>query len=334
MNTNGNLRIQQPLMIAGLARSGTTWLGKLFDAHPRVIYRHEPDRPPLFPSLPLIAGADLATNYAPALKIFAERLPEMTRVLEAGSIPVLRKSEESPAQFQLRRAATITARAAATRLGNIRIPFGSTAGKSSWLREDAPRPLLVWKSVLSVGRLGCLLAAWPRLNVILLIRNPCGVIESRQRGVAQGEISAVSQSDMNSLVNENSELVETLGQRDLLSTPQDYSALRWAIMNSQALEIAAANPGRCRVVRYEDLSMAPTETLQDLFAFSGIVWDPQVERFLTYSRAKDSQRYYGLRRTPEAVDRWRLTLSEDARKRIYRIVGETSAGRMYASTPA
>jgi hypothetical protein len=30
-------------MILGAPRSGTTWLGKIFDSHPRVLYRHEPD---------------------------------------------------------------------------------------------------------------------------------------------------------------------------------------------------------------------------------------------------------------------------------------------------
>src|SRR5690349_19178518 len=29
--------------ILGAPRSGTTWLGKIFDSHPSVLYRHEPD---------------------------------------------------------------------------------------------------------------------------------------------------------------------------------------------------------------------------------------------------------------------------------------------------
>lgn len=31
------------LLIFGIPRSGTTWLGKLFDSHPDIVYLHEPD---------------------------------------------------------------------------------------------------------------------------------------------------------------------------------------------------------------------------------------------------------------------------------------------------
>ena len=31
------------LFIVGMTRGGNTWLGKIFDAHPDVFYRHEPD---------------------------------------------------------------------------------------------------------------------------------------------------------------------------------------------------------------------------------------------------------------------------------------------------
>src|SRR6185312_4530492 len=42
------------ILIFGLPRSGTTWIGKLFDSHPDTLYRHEPDSVrrlsmPLFP---------------------------------------------------------------------------------------------------------------------------------------------------------------------------------------------------------------------------------------------------------------------------------------------
>ena len=32
-----------PILLFGMPRSGTTWLGKIFDSHPQVLYRHEPD---------------------------------------------------------------------------------------------------------------------------------------------------------------------------------------------------------------------------------------------------------------------------------------------------
>jgi hypothetical protein len=32
------------ILILGLPRSGTSWLGKVFDSHPDVAYLHEPDK--------------------------------------------------------------------------------------------------------------------------------------------------------------------------------------------------------------------------------------------------------------------------------------------------
>ena len=46
----------RPILAIGMPRSGTTWIGKILDSHPRTLYRHEPDTwrrldtIPLFPA--------------------------------------------------------------------------------------------------------------------------------------------------------------------------------------------------------------------------------------------------------------------------------------------
>ena len=35
--------LSAPILILGAPRSGTTWLAKIIDSHPDVLYRHEPD---------------------------------------------------------------------------------------------------------------------------------------------------------------------------------------------------------------------------------------------------------------------------------------------------
>jgi hypothetical protein len=34
---------ENSVIILGLPRSGTTWISKILDSHPAVVYRHEPD---------------------------------------------------------------------------------------------------------------------------------------------------------------------------------------------------------------------------------------------------------------------------------------------------
>ena len=43
------------ILVLGYPRSGTTWLAKIFDSHPDILYRHEPDE--LSPARP-----DMAPN--------------------------------------------------------------------------------------------------------------------------------------------------------------------------------------------------------------------------------------------------------------------------------
>ncbi len=51
-----------PILIIGSPRSGTTWLAKIIDSHPDVLYRHEPDatRPGPSPLTPDAVAALLA----------------------------------------------------------------------------------------------------------------------------------------------------------------------------------------------------------------------------------------------------------------------------------
>ena len=47
--------MNQPLILLfGQPRSGTTWIGKIFDSHPDTLYRHEPDSGSALKSIPLI----------------------------------------------------------------------------------------------------------------------------------------------------------------------------------------------------------------------------------------------------------------------------------------
>src|SRR5690348_17293271 len=51
-----------PILVLGAPRSGTTWLAKIIDSHPDVLYRHEPDEtlpgPEILPEqeLPALLG--------------------------------------------------------------------------------------------------------------------------------------------------------------------------------------------------------------------------------------------------------------------------------------
>ena len=58
---------RDPVFIVGTARSGTTFLAKLLDSHPDVLYRHEPDSVLVNTEIPFLQRReDLGTFLAPA----------------------------------------------------------------------------------------------------------------------------------------------------------------------------------------------------------------------------------------------------------------------------
>jgi len=82
-----NYIMEKPIILLfGMPRSGTTWIGKIFDSHPDVLYRHEPDSwiriegmPVLAPDKNTDAIYNLAKDYVNKLESI--RLPQVTSKL-------------------------------------------------------------------------------------------------------------------------------------------------------------------------------------------------------------------------------------------------------------
>ena len=153
------------ILVCGLARSGTTWLAKMLDSHPATLYRHEPDFLPIFPTMPVLADAEEAARYGCSLAEFSQAIPNLGRVRTAGTLPVFRKTGEGILRFQCRRAVTSVTRLASRRLGNIRI-------HNAFQLTDPESLRVVWKSVGSAGRIGCIVQALQPIQVIYLVRHP------------------------------------------------------------------------------------------------------------------------------------------------------------------
>lgn len=113
---------QPPILVAGLARSGTTWLAKILDSHPATLYRHEPDSHPLFPELPVTISPDEFERYAAVLQSFASGIPNIWRLRTAATLPVFRKGKEGSWKYRARQSLVYLLRSAERLAGNIRIP--------------------------------------------------------------------------------------------------------------------------------------------------------------------------------------------------------------------
>lgn len=314
------------ILAFGLPRSGTSWLGKLFDSHPEILYLHEPDKEVHLEDLPVLLPARQPGGHQNIhrflAKVLANRSPAVT-----GKRPFFPKSYRSPPREMVRNLIGLAARALPLRLcQRVRVPDLVDPGK--------PEPRVVWKSINSAGRLGAFVRALPLSRSILIVRHPCGQIASILRGHAAGRFR-------NPLPSEQYRVLEALAATeqgrahgitlDKLRAlrPVERMAWRWVLFLEKALK-DIAGLASCQVVRYEDLCANPMERTRELFSFSGLTWHPQTREFLRASTESESADYFGIRKDPRrSARKWQSEIVPDDARRILDIVRQSSASSLY-----
>jgi hypothetical protein len=311
------------ILILGAPRSGTSWLAKIFDSHPDVLYRHEPDTVLRDETIPwMCAPRDVATHRE-AAEAYLRQLIDSATLKSAGSIPIFPKRYRGMLGAHIRSGMIYALRAAelvsVTRLlaRCVQIPDGFDLSRH-------PEVRVVLKSVSSRGRAGLFAEALPGARILLIVRDPFGQIASMLRGEALGmfedaiplaEVLQIEEAKHYGLTSERFESLPII----------EKYAWNWAVLNEKAINDLAHIP-TARVVRYQDLGANPTEEARALLAFCGLGWDPQTEAFVRNSTTHSGrERYYQVMKdTPEAMNRWRKELSLDDQQRIHGVVRQTS----------
>ena len=318
-----------PILLVGLPRSGTTWLAKIFDSHPDVIYRHEPDeslhRPP-FPSFPIPDQFDLYREEAAA---YVRRLTNVRTLRAVGTFPVFRKNYRSSISHSLRLVEMVALRLAERAgLSSVTraIPIPDLARTGSGVLQ----PTIV-KSVNLVGLAGLFVSAIPELRTILIVRHPCGYVASQMRGLREGRF-VQDETSLEILSSEDTKR-RGLTLKRLVAMPMvEQLAWKWLIYNEKALSDLSGLAG-VKVIRYPDLAENAVQVANHLFAFAGIPWHGETERFVHASQhSRSGYRYYGVFRDAafkDDLDRWRQVLSDDQIRSIFDIVADSRAGQLF-----
>ncbi len=322
------------LFILGAPRSGTTWLAKLFDSHPDVLYRNEPDTVLHEPRLPLLCPAEQVAAHRPLARDYLDRLLALRSLRSSGSLPTFRKRGQSLTGHRLRSVLIQALHAAQTLQRYLpqdvleRIPVPDPRRG----RAAVP-PLIVVKSVNARGRARLFAEVAPHGRIIFLLRHPCGQVASVLRGVALGAFAPPDREEI---------LATPLAARCGLTRagfaalrPAEQFAWHWAILNQMALDdLAPLGPERLRVVHYHDMVAAPQAAMAALFDFAGLSPDRQSAAFLersTHHTGRDG--YYRVlkRDGQQAVNRWRSELAEDDQRRILAIADQVAVGRQISA---
>lgn len=315
------------ILVFGMPRSGTTWVGKLFDSHPDTLYRHEPDsvyrlNMPSFPE-----KAD-APNYRAELEKFVRQLPRMRSPEVVGKQPLFPKHYQSTVGLAAYRTSVLVAKAASRIHRHFPCLYRPTA-------EGYAQTRVVWKSIQSQGRLGACIDALPDARIIYLLRHPCGYVASILRGEATHRFgnSTPSADDLwllRMLLDTSTGRKHGLTVDDLAPlTAEERLAWRWLLLQENALANVAGSD-RVLVVRYEDVCMRPIDMTRRMFGFAGLDWCPQTEDFIQASTRGTDSGYYGVFKDPQSsAERWRSELAPDVIERILHILAGSPLHRYY-----
>jgi hypothetical protein len=297
------------ILLFGAPRSGTSWLGKIFDSHPDTLYRNEPDSVDRG-NWPYIASpAD-----APAAAEHLKRLIRCNRLKPAGTRPILRKSYLSDPQ-RFTRAAIIYSGKVLERVAP-KIADG-------WRVPDFVNPLAVRVVIKSValGRAGAFAAAAPEARCILLIRHPSAHVASVLRGMASSRLDdKVFLKFVDTDPGRSYGLTREGLRRESLPV---QLAWRWAVLNTLALE---QMPG-AKIIRFEELCADPLGCARAIFAFCDLSWSAETEQFLAWSTARDGGYFQTRRRPLAATSAWRGRFPQA--EQAFKLIADTPAGALF-----
>ena len=174
------------ILILGAPRSGTSWLAKIFDSHPDVLYRHEPDTVLRNDDLPWMCMPEEVPIYRDAARDYLRRLFDTATLKTAGSLPIFPKRHLGAVGAQLRTGMIYGLRAIEQVPGTRRLLRGIAIPD---LLDMAAHPelRLVLKSVSSRGRARLFAEALPGMKIIFILRDPWGQVASMLRGAALGK---------------------------------------------------------------------------------------------------------------------------------------------------
>lgn len=315
------------ILLFGLPRSGTTWIGKLFDSHPDTLYRHEPDSVRRL-SMPLFPEKEDAPRYRAELEQFITSLPWLRSPEVVGKQPLFPKSYQPDSALLVYRASVLAAKAASRVRRHFPCVYRPTA-------HGSERARLVWKSVESQGRLGACVGVLPNAHAIHLMRHPCGYVASVLRGESTHRFGDLTPAADDLWVLKRL-LTTSTGRNCGLSlddleglTAEERLAWRWVLIQEKTLA-DVAHCERVLTVRYEDVCADPFAMTKRMFEFAGLDWESQTEMFVRASTEATDTSYYSVFKNPRSsAERWRSELAPDVIERIMRILHRSTLHRLY-----
>lgn len=309
------------IFIFGLPRSGTTWLGKIYDSQRDTLLIHEPDTIHPTTAFPFVLGSsEIDCHLTEARSYLLDRTADrQLRCLS--NTPYFDKNYRSGLAQHARNGLIVLSR------GLDKIARGNIERRISIpdLASKGAKPVNVVKSVDSAARLPLFARACPDQQFVYIVRHPCGVIGSRFRGKKLGKLGGGSV--FKAWLKFDLAMQMKLSQDDLESwSSLQSNAWVWTMTNDFVIEMAKTLPN-ILIVNYDRLCDTPLESSKALFEYSGLPWSEQTEAYILECINSDPEKsvgYYSTQQNPaHAANRWKSELSVEQRDEILAICGHS-----------
>jgi hypothetical protein len=309
----------QGILITGLPRSGTSWIGKMLQASDQVVYVNEPlnaQHPP--GRSPGVLNAEISHRYQYICADNDERWA-------AAFNDTLRLRYHLIAELRRNHAAYDLARTA---------KYGTefTLGRLRRRRALIDDPAGVMSAAWFAQRLGC--------RVVICVRHPVSFVGSWRRLGWKAHLEEL--------------LAQPLLMRDLLGPYADElraandstdpivrAATLWRVTYAAFGDLDARQPGLVHIRRYEDLASNPETAFRELYATCDLTWTDRARKRITWAtsdhgKAEGGQGSWtlrgGLSRTAfrpmdsrSSLDTFRRRLSQQEIDQVHEITDAVAA---------
>ena len=309
-----------PILIVGAPRSGTTWLAKIVDSHPDVLYRHEPDA-----TIP--APSPLTPDTLPAL---LTRWAAETGARTAAKRPHFRKSW----QPGWARSARGLLAAAVSAAGRMPPPLNLLASLPIPDLASRAAPRIAFKSIDWAEGAAVLAHTLPASRTVFILRHPCGQVASVMRGNRQSRFDLkAAGTDMPFDEAATIRFAAGFGTTGpaFQSLPEAAKyAWAWRAFNEPTYAALAAQPN-VHVVLYEALCSEPGTLSRRILKFAGLDWNRQTEDFVTRSAAgQASGGYYAVfRDAVAAAEAWRTSTTQADQDAVRSVLSASPLARFW-----
>ncbi len=283
----------RPILLLGVARSGTTWLGHAMGKAPGVRFYYEPDNVDADPTGARAAGRSGFGPY-PIIDPGQDDNPftALWDMVFAGRYPFTTGRTKRLSQ---------AARAALYLPRVLRDPLVRQMAVLS-ARHPTSVDFAIAKSIYSLFSLEWLASRY-HPDVVALQRNPLNVVSSWRQ-------LQIPLFDLTTRPAIRTRYVEPLGLDPPGGAAPELVQIAWVVgLLTHVLGEAAARHPEWHVVTHEDLCADPSVRMRAVFDLVGLPWAAEVERFLAENN-KAGEGLQPVRVTSEQPDRWRKRLSD------------------------